>query len=306
MGYGSYTAGDWQKLKTSRNLGASQNANQTFINRTISDKLNSRYIDIRESFDSDDSPNSTPIILGFDVTGSMGFLANEIATKSLNDTITKILSDNIVVNPHFMCAAFTNNKSPLQVTQFEADIRVTEQLLDFVLGGGNKYSFDNLLWYFAARHTAIDSYKKRGKKGILISIGDEICGANDNRLTPFEFRNVFDDKCTHSYSFNELYKMASKQYEVVHIVIGDDYRFDRQDSYNSYDGWQQALPGRVAKIRDTNVKYLSDVIIAVIKLINGASKQEVTENNMLTPEAKSVVAYAIEDMNIVTDYGEST
>lgn len=301
MGYGSYTAGDWQKLKISRNLGASQNADQTFVRRNISDKLNSKFIDIRESFDSDDSPNSTPIILGFDVTGSMGFLANEIATKSLNDTITKILSNKIVVNPHFMCAAFTDKLSPLQVTQFEADIRVTEQLLDFVLGGGNQYSFDNLLWYFAAKHTVIDSYRKRGKKGFLISIGDEICGADKNTLFSSDIKAVFNDHCYCSYSFNDTYKMASEQYEVVHIVIGKDWRFDKKCNNNSYDGWQQALPGRVGKIKANDVEYLSDVIIAIIKLLNGASKQEVTNNSMLTPAAKSAVAFAIEDMNIVED-----
>ena len=32
-------------------------------------------------------------------------------------------------------------------------------------GDNGRVSYDSLLWYFAAKHTAIDSYEKRGKKG---------------------------------------------------------------------------------------------------------------------------------------------
>lgn len=297
MGYGSYQASDWQKLKKSRNLGASNNASQTFTRKEISEKLNSRFIGIRESFDSEDSPNSTPVILGFDVTGSMGYLANEIATKSLNETITRIISEKVVDDPHLMCAAFTSETDPMQITQFEADIRVVEQLLDFVLGGGNRYSFDNLLWYFAAKHTQIDSFKKRGKKGILIGIGDEICGGESNFLCPAAIENVFKDTVSKDIQFYEAYEMASEQYEIAHIVIGPDYRFDEKNPRNSYKGWNEAIPGRVAKISSNNVDKLDDVIIAVMKLIKGETKDSILDS-IKDSNTRKVVSYAIEDMHI--------
>ena len=183
MGRGSYKASDWAKLRSSRGITSTSNASAIFTSKKAKDAYLPKFIDVRESRDSEDSPNSTPIILGFDVTGSMGYLAEEIAKNALNETITNIYAKNPVTNPHVMCAAFVEpvDRDGLQVTQFEADIRVVEQLLDLRVGfGGNWYSYDSLLWYFAAKHTSIDSFEKRGKKGILIGIGDEIAD-NDGR-----------------------------------------------------------------------------------------------------------------------------
>lgn len=305
MGGGYYQASDWAKLKNSRNLSSANSANQTFARRMISEELNSKFIGIRESFDSETSPNSTPVIIGFDVTGSMGFLANEIATKSLNKTITEILSRQTVVNPHFMCAAFTSPDSPIQATQFEADIRVVKQLLDFRLGGANRFSFDNLLWYFAAKHTEIHSMTKRGKKGILISIGDEVLGGDKNILTPHDISNVFDDKCNTDYDLRTLYDMASEKYEIVHIVIGGNDRLVNNNPRNSYIDWREVFPDRVARIHSSNVKYLADVIIAVIRLINGETKEEILKSISDT-NVSDVVSYAINDMNIVCPLGSAS
>ena len=79
MGHGSYKATDWAKLKQSRGITGSSNVQQLFRGNTIKDKYNPKFIEMRESRDSEDSPLSTPIIIGFDVTGSMGYLAEEIA-----------------------------------------------------------------------------------------------------------------------------------------------------------------------------------------------------------------------------------
>ena len=296
MGCGSYSAKDWAKLKNSRGLDSSANANQTFNNDVIQDKYNAFYVDKRESFDSEDSPESTPIIIGFDVTGSMGYLANEIATNSLNETIMQILEKKPVTNPHMMCAAFTGPHAPLQVTQFEADIRVVEQLLDFKLDGWNQYAYDNILWYFAANHTKIDSFEKRGKKGILIGIGDEKCGENENILTPENINSLFGDKIEKNIEFKTALKNAREKYDVVHIVVGDSCRFDK-GRRDSYSGWQKAMPGCVAKLLDENIKYLADVIVAIIEILGGKEKSDVINN--LPEEKKAVVENALEDFGIV-------
>ncbi|MDO5573537.1 MAG: hypothetical protein Q4G60_06125 [bacterium] len=296
MGQGSYTASDWNRLKNSRGLSADANANQTFANDTVQDKYNARFIAARESFDSEDSPKSTPIIIGFDVTGSMGYLANEIATNSLNETIMQILTKKPVTNPHMMCAAFTDPGDPLQITQFEADIRVVEQLLDFKLGGGNTRAFDNILWYFAAKHTKIDSFTKRGKKGILIGIGDEICDRSENQISAAQLETLFSDKEMRGVSFDEALSMAQEQYEVVHIVVGEEARFANGPDVRygaSYHGWKEALPGRVVKLRAKNIGLLADVIVACIQLLNGVSRQDALEQ--IPIEKQEIVRTAIED-----------
>jgi hypothetical protein len=82
---------------------------------------------IRESRDSEDSPESTPVIIGFDVTASMGYLAKELALHSMNEIIKHLYKAKPITNPHILCAAIGDSladKYPLQVTQFEADIRI--------------------------------------------------------------------------------------------------------------------------------------------------------------------------------------
>jgi hypothetical protein len=77
----------------------------------------------------------------------------------------------------FMAIGDANcDKAPLQVSQFEADKRIIDQLTQIYLehsGGGNDFESYNLPWYFAANHTVHDSMEKRGKRGYLFTVGDE-------------------------------------------------------------------------------------------------------------------------------------
>ena len=289
MGHGSYTAADWQKLKNSRNLGVGDNV---FVGNHLQDKYNAKFISCRESFDSEDSPESTPVILGFDCTGSMGWLANEIAQNSLNETITKILSTKIVTDPHMMCAAFANYDAPLQVTQFEADIRVVEQLLELYISGWNSYSYDALLWYFAAKHTKTDCWEKRHKKGILIGIGDEICGRGKYNIDAETIKSVFDDEVDHDLSEDDIWSEASQKYEIVHIVVGNERRVEG----DAYKSWTEAYPGKVARLHQDNIKLLSDVIIAIMRLINGEDKDTILKQ-IEKDDDREIVRKAIEDFN---------
>ena len=121
-------------------------------------------ITLRESCDSVDNPNSVPIILGLDVTGSMGRYAELIAKKYLPDLMTAIIERSPVADPHLMFMgigdARMNDSAPLQVSQFEADIRILESLREIYLeggGGGNSNESYDLAWYFGANKTKIDS-----------------------------------------------------------------------------------------------------------------------------------------------------
>lgn len=109
--------------------------------------------------------------------------------------------------------------SPLQVTQFEADIRIVEQLLDMCVGfEENRYSYDSPVWYFAARHTKIDCYEKRGKKGFLFFIGDEECGGEKNILYRNEIKKIFGDNISSDLSLNEARKPVSKKEVIISIM----------------------------------------------------------------------------------------
>lgn len=192
-----------------------------------------------------------------------------------------------------MCAAFVEaeDRDGLQVTQFEADIRVVEQLLDLRVGfGGNWFSYDSLLWYFAARHTAIDSYEKRGKKGILIGIGDEIADyQNKHIITRDEIKTMFKDDVDKDITLKEAYEMAAEKYEIIHIITG-------ANNQNAWESWT-ALPymkGRVAMIDPKNINCLSEVITSILQLINKGNREDII--NQWEPKDKAIVRKAIKDI----------
>ena len=57
-----------------------------------------------------------------------------------------------------------------------SNIRIADQLKMIWLekgGGGNSHEGYHLPWYFAAQHTQIDCFEKRGRKGYLFTVGDE-------------------------------------------------------------------------------------------------------------------------------------
>lgn len=275
MGYGSYQATDWQKLKQSRGINASSEVKDMFA-KSAKDKYLPKYFDKRESFDSVDSPDSTPIIIAFDDTASMGYLAKEIATNALNKTILEIYDKKPVTNPHVCCAAFGNNtdNAPLQVTQFEADVRVAEQLFDmYIEQGGNGYSGDPYVWYFAAKHTKIDSYEKRNKKGFLFTIGDDFCKNSVIKgMEKWELKEIFgDDVKEDLITPEQAYEMACEKYNVFHIIVKPLCLPKR-----AMENWETIAPGHTAIIyMQEHVSYIPEIIISIMQLVNGANKEDV-------------------------------
>lgn len=295
MGRGSYNAADWNKLKNSKGINADSTANDIFSGNQVNEKYLPKFITVRESRDSEDSPESTPIIIGFDSTGSMGYLAAEIAKNSLNRTATMILEKRPVTDPHIMCAAFTSPSSSsthpaMQVTQFEADIRVVEQLLEFKLDGGNRYSYDSLVWYFALMHTSIDSFEKRKKKGFIFCIGDEVGDdGNTDILNAKEIRDVFNDDTAHNYKTKELFSQTSEKYEIFHIITGG-----RTES--SLETWERLVPGRNAVIEAENIEFLAEVMISIMQLVNGMTREETV--SQWSGKAKDTVEKALSTISV--------
>ena len=273
MGYGSYKASDWADLKKSRKLSESSPVKSVFKTNSVSSFCSVYRISPRESRDSLTSPIAVPVIIGFDVTSSMGYLAKELAVSQMNQTISSLYEGNIIKYPHVMCTAVGDCKSdryPLQATQFEADIRIIKQLTQLYLeggGGGNDGESYNLLWYFASRLTSTDHYEKRREKGFLITIGDDKCHRS---LTRQEIRAVFGQETEYDISNEELVREAEKKYELFHINIEKDDDHD----YQVLADWQRYLPGRITVIRKKDIACLSQLIISLILTGMGASPKE--------------------------------
>ena len=263
MGRGSYTARDWERLKTSKSITSDARADNLFKNKKMLDKFNPKFIGMREARDNDEHPNSTPIAIGVDVTGSMGYLSEEIVKNSLNELMKKLYASNIIPDPQLMFAAIgdVSDSAPLQVTQFESDIRIAEQLLELWLEGkGGDIPEDySLFWYFLAHHTDTDSMKKRGKKGFAFTIGD---ASNHNDLKASDIKAIFGDDVQCDMTAEQVADETLNTYELFHINI---------TSYNK----KTVINGRTINIAKTDISLLPELIISVICKVKGLKRSDI-------------------------------
>lgn len=267
MGYGSYSAADWSKLKSSRQLSNTNSVHEVFQRRSCNPKFDPRYIGTRECFDSDDHPNSTPIVVGLDVTASMGYLAVKVATEALNELIMKLYSTNSIEDPALMCAAYGDYRdaSPLQVTQFESDIRIAEQLLELYFeNGGQGEVVPTCLWHFLANRTNIDAIKKRKQKGFVFTIGD-YATIRYNPSLSVTIHEVTGDE-SRATSPEDVLKEVEKKFHAFHIMIGGD------NGYNS-----RLMNGHAMTIQAADIDLIPQIIISTIQLQNSVKLETVLE-----------------------------
>ena len=132
----------------------------------------------RESRDSDEHPESTPIVIGFDVTGSMGENP-AILQKALKGLFGMLVRKGVVSDPQVAIGAYGDtvyDDVPVQFSQFESDNRIDDNLDNVYVergGGGNNGEMSTALVWYVAHHAVTDAWEKRGKKGYLFLVGDE-------------------------------------------------------------------------------------------------------------------------------------
>ncbi len=177
MGYGSYSSEAHAALISSRKHLARE---EVFRQRGCHPLMNPFQIKAREARDSEDHPDSVPIVFALDVTGSMGHIPDNLARKELPTFMSTLLSCGIT-DPQVMFVAVgdaTCDRAPLQVGQFESEASLIDQWLTWSYleggGGGSSQESYELALYFLARHTALDSMSKRNKRGYLLMTGDEL------------------------------------------------------------------------------------------------------------------------------------
>ena len=184
MGSGKWTAERFELYAKERyGMGAGElekadlKTQEVFRQRGISSLLDPRNV-LRKCHDSAEHPETLPVILALDVTGSMGKAAVKTAT-CLNSIMSEIISSGEVKDVEFCVMALGDihyDRAPIQISQFESDIRIAEQM-DAVYfeggGGGNNYESYSAAWYMGTRHCELHCWN-RGKKGLIITMGDEM------------------------------------------------------------------------------------------------------------------------------------
>lgn len=175
MGYGNY---DLDAHIAATQARAARAPDAVFTQGSCHPAMKPYGVRYRESRDSDMHPNSVGIVFALDVSGSMGEIPRQLATKTLPSFMKAVLT--IIPDPQILFMAFGNawaDRSPLQVGQFESEAALIDKWLEATHleggGGGLGESYD-LAMYFAARHTAMDCLEKRKKKGYFFMTGDEV------------------------------------------------------------------------------------------------------------------------------------
>lgn len=225
MGSGTWTSTSYVNHSTvSRgysNMDGFYNASAQDLYRSeqLNEVLNPKGI-MRECVDSDEHPETIPVILALDVTGSMGSAAEAVA-KQLNDIMTELYKS--VKDVEFCIMAIGDlsyDDAPIQMGQFESDIRIAEQLekVYFERGGGcNAWESYTAAWYMGLNHTKLDCWN-RGKKGIIITMGDEPM----NPYLPMRpLARVTGDNIQGDINTKSLYEAVTKKFDVYHIGIDD-------------------------------------------------------------------------------------
>ena len=216
--------------------------------RQIHKLMNPKDVKIRECRDSESHPNSLPIIIAIDVTGSMKEMPKYYIAEALIKLVTKIMEAGFT-DPAIMVIAVGDGKTdvaPLQISQFESGDAELDMWLSRIWpegnGGGNGGESYNLVWYFAANHTVSDSYEKRGKKGLLITMGDEPV---HSELTRRELKEIFNNDSESNLTNDYLLEEVRKTYDVYHMHINEGTH-----GTAPLEGWRRLLGENCIEIQN--------------------------------------------------------
>ena len=241
MGSGSVSHSSMRSYASS--LGRSYDATtgrttgQTFEARHIDPSLDPRKFTVRECVNSEEHPNTIPVILGLDVTGSMGEACSETAA-ALGTIIMNLYKKFQDIEFCIMgIGDLAYDNAPIQMSQFESDIRIAESLDKIYMehgGGGNGFESYTVAWYMGVNRTNLDAVEKQGRRGIIITMGDEPL----NPYLPARYLNGFVNGTEEKdVETTALYRQASQKFDIFHIAVDsprDCYRRYKSDVDNSF------------------------------------------------------------------------
>ena len=270
MGGGSWSDDAYAHISYSRSTSSASSS--SYFTAGMDSKMDPKGVAYRESRDSADHPNSIAIMVNLDVTGSMSGVPKMLVGGSgspgkLSALMSTMLKHGVVDPQVMFCAVgdHISDRSPFQVGQFESettliDDNLTSLYLEGGGGGGGRESY-LLAWYFASRHTSTDCFEKRGRKGFLFTIGDEMCHPN---LTPDYIQKWFGDGAQEAITAESLLSAAQRTFEVYHIHITHHGADSGLESH-----WRGLLGERFMMLDDPNA--IPELIAATIATHGGSA-----------------------------------
>lgn len=198
------------------------------VHAHIHKSLDPHGVKLRESRDCDAHPVTVPVAILLDVTGSMQQVPS-IIQKDLPKLMGHFLEDKASGKkyladgyPAIMISAVDDfdavGKNCLQMGQFESGMEIDQMLENLWLtgnGGGTYHESYQLGLYFMARKTAHDHIEKRGRKGYMFIIGDELAY---DPVKSYEVETIIGDKLEADIPFERILEEAQELYHVFFII----------------------------------------------------------------------------------------
>jgi hypothetical protein len=281
----AYTSRDVKKSFTKT---IDQNFTQNKL-RKAHNLMKSQGIILRESRDNEQNPLTIPIIFVMDLTGSMGSIPQHLIQDGLPKLVGGIIQKMTNMSPAILFLGVGDHEcddEPLQVGQFESGDKQLDMWLERTYleggGGGNDGESYGLAHYFAAFHTATDHWDKRGKKGILITVGDE----PNLRDYPASALKGIMGSGQHGYTDLQLLEAAQEKWEVYHINPKQDFR--GADRY-----WKQFLGDHYLQNNDyKEIPKMVTNLVLEIAAKQGITKEEVkhgANDNIIKPNEPETI-----------------
>ncbi|MFV2108881.1 hypothetical protein [Micromonospora sp. LOL_015] len=250
MGSGAWSTDVYRAASAYRKAtGASAFAYSDGGARTVHPTLDPCGVAARESRDSTEHPQSLAVAVLFDVTGSMGGVPRTLQQK-LPQLLGLLLRKGYVTDPQILFGAIgdaTCDRVPLQIGQFESDNRMDEHLGNIVLeggGGGQMMESYELAMYFMARHTSIDCHERRGKRGYLFVIGDEMAYP---KVKAREVRKFIGDDLDEDVPLRAVVDEVRRRWDTYYLMpAGSHYAGNRR----ILDFWRTLLGQNAVELDD--------------------------------------------------------
>ena len=276
MGYGRYDShrSDGYARRTA---GRTQ---RDYTARSIKPEFDPTRFGLRESVASDANPQPTPIILGLDETGSMGYLA-EAMRKGLGPCFGQMLgrmtASSLVADPSMLACAIGDmdcDRAPIQITQFENDpVVLGRQIEDLYLeGGGGGNSHESYLGplYFAAQRTNCEAFSGRSpRKGFVFTMGDE---EPQMLLTRSQVRTFFGDNIERDLTAEELIAAVQRNWHYFHLLV-EEGSYYRSNPHQTAWKWNNLIGQNALRLTDHS--RMAEVIVSTIEHVAGRDSADI-------------------------------
>lgn len=269
MGGGSWSGDTYESFTSS--VKSAPRAS-VFKSRSCKEEFDPKNIVQRQSLITDEHPNPTPIVVAFDVTGSMHGIPDKFVRELLGDLMDTLNDSGVVTDPQVCVCAVGDaysDRSPLQISHFESDNRVSDHLSDLYLegggGGGGRETYE-LAWHWFAQEENTDlQCLTQGRKGIFFTIGDEMPYQN---IPASIVKKVTGKAPQGDTSFNAVVSQIDERFEAFHIMISQGGNF----STKTQEVWRAAIGERAIFVDDYTT--ICDVIKGICLMVNGASLED--------------------------------